>query len=99
MTRPRGPRYGRKDANHNEIAAAFCSVGASVLDLSAVGTGCPDLAVGYHGTNYLVEVKDGKKPPSARKLTPDQKEFFAAWRGQKCVVQNVDEALEAIGAM
>ena len=45
----------------------------------------------------MIEVKDGDKPPSARKLTPDQVTWHEAWRGQVCVVKSVEEALEAIG--
>lgn len=65
--------------------------------LHAVGGGCTDLAVGFRGVNYMIEVKDGSKPPSARKLTPDQVDWHGEWRGQVCVVKSVQEALEAIG--
>jgi len=47
--------------------------------------------------NYLLEVKDGNKPPSARKLTKDQRHFFATWSGQAVVVIDVDSALQAVG--
>jgi hypothetical protein len=57
----------------------------------------PDLLIGWRGKNLLVEVKDGSKPPSDRKLTPDQVKWHEAWRGQVCVVKSVQEALEAIG--
>ena len=45
------------------------------------------------GVNYLVEVKDGSLPPSARKLTGPQVDFHNDWRGQICVVKNLDEAV------
>jgi hypothetical protein len=45
-----------------------------------------------------MEIKDGNKRPSARNLTPAEKEFHAIWRGQVSVVNSLDEALEAIGA-
>jgi hypothetical protein len=41
-------------------------------------------------------VKDGSKPPSARKLTEDQVKWHAEWRGQVAVVENVEQAIEAI---
>ena len=44
-----------------------------------------------------MEIKDGSKPPSARRLTPAEQEFFDTWRGQVCVVNSVAEALGAIG--
>ena len=75
------------------------SMGATVQSLSAVGEGVPDLLVGYRGETYLLEVKDGAKPPSARELTPDQIAWHLEWRGGACVVVNsADEALAAIGA-
>lgn len=37
------------------------------------------------------------RPPSARRLTPDQVQWHAAWRGQVVVVTDVAEALAALG--
>ena len=65
--------------------------------LAAVGDGCPDVLCGYHGRNVLLEVKDGRKAPSARKLTPAEQEFHASWRGEVHVVTTIDEALQIIG--
>jgi len=92
-------RRAAVDANQSEIVAALRRVGASVVDLSSVGAGCPDVLCGYRGVNYAVEIKDGDKFKSQRKLTPAQVQFHAAWRGQVCVVETVDEALRAIGAV
>ena len=78
---------------------ALRAIGCTVYSLAEVGNGVPDLLVGYHGVNLLLEVKDGAKPPSARKLTPDQQQFHATWRGQKVVVTSVNEALAAVGVM
>ncbi|WP_333846890.1 hypothetical protein [Phaeobacter italicus] len=94
------PKYAaRVDRNQKEIVKALRKVGASVEHLHAVGKGCPDLLVGFRGGNYLLEVKDGKKPPSARKLTPDQETWHCAWLGTVYVVKSVTEALIAIGAI
>lgn len=90
-------RAARVDKNQAEIVAALRKAGATVQPLHAVGDGCPDLAVGYRGVNYMVEVKDGAKPPSARKLTSDQVSWHDAWRGQVCVVKDVTEALALLG--
>jgi hypothetical protein len=73
-------------------------VGATVQPLHAVGGGVPDLLVGFRGQTYLIEVKDGRKPPSARKLTPDQVEWHSAWRGQVAIAEWPDDALRIIGA-
>ena len=72
-------------------------MGASVLSLAAVGKGCPDLLVYRAGRLFMLEVKDGDKPPSARKLTPDQVIFHRIW--PVYVVKNVEEAIEVTGGM
>lgn len=92
-------RAARIDANQTQIVSALRSVGASVELLSAVGKGCPDLLVGYRNENILMEVKDGKKPPSERKLTSDQIVWHKEWKGVVTVVNSVDEALFAIGVI
>lgn len=89
-------RAAKVDRNQSEIVSALRRVGASVEPLHAVGKGVPDLLVGFRGKNFLLEVKDEQKPPSARKLTPDQVRWHESWRGQKDVVKNVDEALAVI---
>lgn len=89
-------RASKTDANQTEIVEALRQIGCSVQLLHMVGKGCPDLLVGQHGLNVLIEVKDGSKPPSARKLTPDQVRWHDAWRGQVTVVCSVDEAIQAV---
>lgn len=89
-------RAAKTDANQTEIVEALRQVGCTVQLLHMVGKGCPDLLVGKHGINLLIEVKDGAKPPSARKLTPDQQVWHDSWRGQVTVVCDVGEALEQV---
>jgi hypothetical protein len=84
---------GKVDANQIEIVMALRKCGASVLSLSNLGFGCPDLLVGKDGRNWLMEIKDGSRKPSERRLTTDERFFHAAWRGQICVVETVEEAL------
>ena len=89
-------RRARTDENQQAIIDALCDVGATVHSLHRVGQGCPDLLVGYHGTNFLVEVKN----PGARgKLTQAQVHWVDMWRGQVAVVETVEQALYAIGAL
>lgn len=83
----------KRDANHSEIVECLRSLGCTVADLGSVGGGFPDIVVGYGGLNVLVEIKDGKKPPSARSLTPDQVEFFAHWKGDVIVVTSVKDCV------
>lgn len=87
-------RAARKDANQSEIEAALKAVGAEVEDTSGVGGGFPDLIVSF-GEIFMLEVKDGRKPKSAQKLTKAQIAFHK--RFPVDVVTSVDEALIAIG--
>lgn len=89
----------RVDANQNEIVKALRNIGASVQPLNAVKQGCPDLLVGYHGQNLLLEVKDGRKPPSDRKLTPAEKEWFDSWRGVAYIVYSAVDAVTLVNKM
>jgi len=91
-------RAAKVDANQGEIVAALRKSGCSVSPLHTVGGGVPDLLVGVADLNMLMEVKDGAKPPSARKLTPDQIEWHSAWQGQKVVVETVAQALHAVAS-
>jgi hypothetical protein len=92
-------RAAKVDRNQAEIVEALRRVGATVEPLHQVGKGCPDLLVGFRGRNILIEVKDWKQPPSGRKLTPDQVEWHAGWKGQIAMVEDVDAALAVIGAI
>jgi len=88
---------GRTDANQTEIVRVLRSMGASVTSLASVGAGCPDLLVGFCGRTILLEVKDGEKPPSARALTPAEKQWHEEWRGKRVVVvNNTTEAVMAV---
>ena len=92
-------RAAKVDANQRQVVAALRGVGATVQLLHAVGEGCPDLLVGHLGVNYLLEVKDGQKPPSAQKLTPQQEIWHRDWRGHAVVVNSPEAALAAIGVI
>jgi len=95
---PRGANVCRVDENQNEIVKVLRELGASVLILSSVGKGCPDLLIGlsdHKGLkhNILIEIKDGKKSPSQRKLTTDEQKFFDTWKGKAVVISSIAEAV------
>ena len=93
-------RAARIDANQEQVVSALRAAGATVQSLAGVGVGVPDLLVGYQGKTLLLEVKDGKKPPSERRLTEDQVKWHGAWRGGPlAVVDGVDAALRMLGVM
>jgi NAD dependent epimerase/dehydratase family enzyme len=51
----------RVDNNQKTLIHTFICMGASVLNLSTVGRGCPDLLIGYKGKSVLVEIKSSDK--------------------------------------
>lgn len=90
-------KQGKVDANQALIIRDLRKMGFSVLVLSSIGQGCPDILVGSeYDFNTLLEIKDENQPPSKRKLTPDEAKWFRAWKGQVALVRNTEEALRAI---
>ena len=91
-------RAAKRDDNHAEIRDNLRDIpGVVVADTGSRGGGFPDLVVGYRGVIYLLEVKDGNKPPSKRRLTPDEQKFFNDWGGYPVyVVNSTQEAIDAI---
>lgn len=86
------PRTAAKvDANQKEIVAALRRIGATVQCLHMVGHGCPDLLVGWHGENILMEVK-----MTGGDMTPDELKWHAAWQGEVNVVRSIQDALECL---
>lgn len=90
-------RAAKADANQPKIVNMLRLVGCTVQHLHTVGKGCPDILVGYRGQNYLMEIKDGEKPPSSQKLTAPESAWHESWRGTVHVVCNEREALDVIG--
>ena len=78
-------RKRRTDANHADAMAWFRALGCAVFDAHSVAGGFPDLVVLTPSERVvLVEVKDGAKPPSARRLTPAAVEFCRRWPVSVC---------------
>jgi Holliday junction resolvase len=89
-------RAAKIDANQNLIVKQLRQLGYSVYITSAIGRGFPDLVIGKRNKNYLVELKDGSKPPSARKLTDDEVKFIEDWQGNVIIAKDLDEILNQI---
>ena len=80
-------RASRLDSNHGEIVEALLGVtGVTCHSLAGVGCGVPDLLVGARGRTFLVEIKDGSKPPCERSLTRDQQKWISEWRGSPVLI-------------
>ena len=91
-------RARRKDANHVPVGDGLRAAGYSVLDLAQYGVSV-DYAVGKPGFAALVEVKDGSKPPSARKLTPAEIDLQTRWQGPYVVVISLEDAIQQLEAL
>jgi Holliday junction resolvase len=83
----------RVDENQKTLVHTFIALGASVLNLSTVGRGCPDLLIGYKGKTVLVEIKRDSKA----KYTEPQIKFMQEWRGGAVSrIDSVDAAIRLI---
>ena len=92
-------RYARKiDDNQKSIVKALRGIGCFVQSLASIGKGCPDLLVANKGKWFLMELKDGSKPVSAQKLSPDEIDWIlsATRKAPVYLVRNVDEAIETV---
>ena len=85
-------RARKVDANHSAIIAAIRAFGMGVYDSSAYGGGFPDLVCSYAGQCFLVEIKDGAKYPSQRKLTEAQVKFHDEWQAPIAIIETVEQA-------
>jgi hypothetical protein len=93
-------KYGRRDDNHKDIVGTFRACGASVMDCADLGDGKPDLIVAINSLiTFAVEVKDGSKPPSKRKLTEKEIEFRDSWKGRYVIIESVDDVIQLMRNM
>lgn len=89
-------KIARVDSNQTAIVATFRACGWSVHCTHQLGDGFPDIVVGKHGYNYLIEIKDGDRPQSQQKLTKDEAEFHSEWKGAIYIIRSIEEALDFI---
>ena len=86
-------RAARRDDNEDEIVGALKRHGVHVKKVN--DEGAFDLLCWYKGRTVLLEVKDGKKPPSARKLSDAEQRFHDDWPGDNLhVVLSADDAVK-----
>lgn len=91
-------RYGKPDGNQAEIIELLRTIpDCSVLVLSAVGSSCPDILIGYHGANLLVELKnpDVRYNPKLPTMVK-QAEFRKTWKGQVIQAYTLKEIIAAM---
>ena len=89
-------RARKTDTNQAALVKQMRKIGLSVFITSGVGDGFLDIVAGIRGINYLFEIKDPDKCPSARKLTQDEQDFFNSWKGQVHKVETIDDVIKII---
>lgn len=88
-------RAARRDHGEQDIIKAMRSCGAYVKVINDEGTF--DLLCHYNGRTLLLEIKDGTKPPSARRLTDAEQKFHDEWPGDNLyIINSVQEALDLL---
>ena len=91
-------RAARRDDNEQDIIKAMRAEGAYVKQIN--DEGLFDLLVSYRGETLLIEVKDGAKPPSARRLTEAELKFHEEWPGSNLfIITSVEEAVALLRSL
>ena len=73
-------RVAKVDLNQKQIVMELRALGYSVRHTHMIGRGFPDIVIGRHGKNLLVEIKR-----TGESLTPDEVDFFETWNGDAFV--------------
>jgi len=87
-------RFASKvDENHAEIREAAKKMGAGWCDVFRLPN-CCDAFMTYAGVTIAIEIKDGSKVLSKRKLTTGETKFSEAWvatGGKFAVIESIDQ--------
>jgi len=90
------PRRARRtDDNQQDVIDALRKAGWHVHVTSHAGDGFVDAVAAKGGRVALIEIKDGRKPPSARKLTEDEAKVHAAFAAKGVTVQVIESVEDA----
>lgn len=82
----------RTDANHSAITLELQRMGWSVVNLSRVGQGCPDILIGAGFYTMLAEIKVEKG-----KLNERQQDFGRKWMGSPILIlRSPEQAVLAV---
>jgi len=88
----------RVDRNHAEIVAAMRKIGAHVVNTSQLKNAFDCIAF-YAGKTFIIEIKDGTKTASKKKLTEGELKTKEAIenRGVKYhVIESINEAIDLL---
>ena len=73
-------RAAKVDDNQKETVKLFRELGWCVLIISQLKN-CCDIIISKNNITIAIEIKDGKKPPSSRKLSEGELKFKSEWKG------------------
>jgi Holliday junction resolvase len=83
-------RVAKVDANQPEIVKALRGIGWYVLIISQLKN-CCDIIISKNGRTVAVEIKDGSKPPSQRKLSEGELKFKNEWQGEYMIIESIED--------
>jgi predicted Holliday junction resolvase-like endonuclease len=95
-------RANRIDANQTEIVEALRKAGAEWIPTSGDPSIGFDGLVAHQGRLFVVEIKDGSKPASARRLTDRERKRKeqVEYKGVPYnVIESKEDALKLIGVL
>jgi len=96
-SRSKGPRHGKRDANHKQICNSLrLYPWIVVFDSADVGGGFPDLVVGCTRSRKIALV-ELKMPGNEDDLTPAEKTFRKLFDPWYYVCTTADQVLDAVG--
>ena len=88
-------RACRIDRNQPEIVKHFRDHGFSVLLIHTLKN-CCDIIISKNMKTACIEIKDGLKPKSARKLTEGELKFKNNWQGNYFIITSENDANKLI---
>jgi len=91
-------RNARVDANQADIVKALRKQGAHVLITSQLKNAF-DILVGFNSKLYIVEIKDGDKVKSSRRLTEGEQKCADGFESVGVtyhIIESVEQAIEMI---
>ena len=88
-------RAARTDDNQKEIVALFRKLGWHVLIVSQLKN-CCDIIASKNGRTVAIEIKDGKKKPSDRKLTEGELKFKNEWQGEYALIESEQDVFSLV---
>lgn len=86
-------RAARLDSNHGDVRIHLERHGWTTRSTAPLGDDFPDIIAARQQFTALVEVKDGSKPPSKRKLSEGQQRFRDTWPGVVITALTPEHAL------